>query len=885
MKDLKAKVEVKSEARPRFFRARAVPLSQRAAVISDIERLVESKILSPVRHSDWATPIVPVVKDDGSLRICGDFKVTVNPVLITDQYPQPRREELFACLAGGKRFSKIDLASAYLQMEVEEDSKQYLTINTPKGLFQYNRLPFGIASAPAIFQRAIETVLQGIPGTLVYQDDILITGSDHESHLRSLHMVLERLQQQNLRVKAQKCVFFASKITYLGHQIDEKGVSTVQDKVNGIMQAPVPKNVSELRSFLGTVNYYGSFIPDLATKLASLNQLLQKGTKFHWSKDCQAAFQSVKQCLCTAPVLAHYDPKIPLVIACDASPCGIAAVLSHRHKDGLEKPIAYASRTLTPAEKNYAQVDREALAIVYGVKKFHEYLYGQKFILVTDNRPVTHIFSPKKCTPSIAAARIQRWAMFLGAHNYSIEHRPAIKHANVDGLSRLPVHTKATSTPDAVQTWCVNYLSTLPITCANIATETRKDPILSLVYQFTLNGWENTGKIEGELIHFNRRRNELAIFNGVIMWGTRVVIPSKFRSQILSDLHEGHLGVVKMKALARGYVYWPNIDEEIERTSLSCQGCISVRNMPSPAPLHQWEWPSQPWRRIHIDFAGPLNNRMLLVIVDAHSKWPEVIPMRQATTSSTIEALRSVWARFGVPDQVVSDNGAQFTSAEFQQFMKSNGVRHIKSAPYHPATNGLAERFVQSVKRALKAANTNESTLSKELSTFLIAYRNAPHSTTGASPATLLLGRPLRTRLNLLNPNCDTNVANKQASAMQRKASPFREFKEGESVLVRGYRGEKWLEGKVVSRNGPLSYSVQVPGEVKPWSRHVDQILHSCTSSDNVPEEAESDDGELEDQESTAPSDMECCTTSMPAPINKRPSRRPQKPKRYIEEV
>ena len=832
MKNFKARIEVKPDARPRFLRARPVPLSQRAAVITDIDRLEEDGIISPVRHSDWATPIVPIVKTDGSLRICGDFKVTVNPVLITDQYPQPRREELFACLAGGKQFSKIDLASAYLQMELEEESKVYLTINTPKGLYRYNRLAFGIASAPAIFQRAIETILQGIPGTLVYQDDILITGPDYETHLKSLHKALCRLQEHNLRVKPEKCAFFAPEITYLGHRINEQGVSTVQEKVKGIMDAPTPQSTSELRSFLGTVNYYGSFIHDLSTKLSPLNQLLRKGVKFHWTKECQESFDLIKRNLCTAPVLAHYDPKLPLVVACDASPYGVAAVLSHRYQNGSEKPIAYASRTLTQAEKNYAQVDREALAVVYGVKKFHEYLYGQKFILVTDNRPVTHIFSPQKSTPGIAAARIQRWAVFLGAHQYSIEHRPAAKHSNVDGLSRLPVPTKSSPSYDIDNTWYVNHVGTLPISSTNIATETRKDPVLSLVYQFTVHGWENTRNTDGELKHFHRRHMELTVYNGVIMWGSRVVVPAKYRSQILSTLHEGHPGIVKMKALARSYVYWPNIDQQLEQTAASCKGCISAKKMPTTAPLHQWEWPSHPWRRLHIDFAGPLLNRMFLVVVDAHSKWPEVFPKKNATSAATIEALRNMWARFGIPDQVVSDNGPQFISAEFQEFLQSNGVRHIKSAPYHPATNGLAERFVQSLKSALKAASATETTACRELSKFLMAYRNAPHSTTGASPSMLLIGRSLRTRLDLLNPTCDSRVLDKQTTAMQRKSGTLREFEDGESVHVRGYSGDKWVQGNIISRKGPVTYKVQVPGEKKPWSRHVDQMLRDHSGTD-----------------------------------------------------
>ena len=336
MKGAQAKIDLRENAKPRFLKARSVPVALREKVNNDIDRLVQDGVLEPVRFSDWATPVVPVVKGDGSVRICGDFKVTVNPVLLIDEYPQPRREDLFAGLAGGQIFSKLDLAQAYLQMEVEPESRKHLTINTPKGLFQYNRLVFRIASAPAIFQRTIESILQRIPGVLVYQGDILVTGKTNAEHETSLHTVLKRLEEHNLRVRLDKCKFFAPSITYLGHKINKDGLSTLENKVQGIVDAPTPSNVSQLRSFLGTVNYYGNFIPNLSTRLAPLNNLLKVKIKWNWTQDCNEAFLDIKKCLSTSPVLAHFDPNERLVVACDASPYGVAAVLSHRYASGSE---------------------------------------------------------------------------------------------------------------------------------------------------------------------------------------------------------------------------------------------------------------------------------------------------------------------------------------------------------------------------------------------------------------------------------------------------------------------------------------------------------------------------------------------------------------------
>lgn len=312
-----------------------------------------------------------------------------------------------------------------------------------------------------------------------------------------------------------------------------------------------------------------------------------------------------------------------------------------------------------------------------------------------------------------------------------------------------------------------------------------------------------------------------------LMWGQRVIVPPNLRQQVLEDLHTGHPGVVKMKALARSYVWWPNIDSQIEEKSKTCMSCQQNQRAPSLSPLHPWSWPEGPWQRIHIDFAGPFEGRMFLVVVDAHSKWPEVQVMDSVTSSKTIQALRTIFSRFGVPETLVSDNGPQLTSEEFECFLKSNGIKHICSAPFHPATNGLAERFVQTFKHALKASRES-MTLQQRLDAFLLQYRNTPHSTTREAPAMLFLHRRLRTRLDLLKPNVKWTVEQAQQAQCSCRAlhAKDRDFCVGDSVLVRDYRkgGEKWKSGTVSSQSGPVSYTVQVD-ETQSWKRHTDQML------------------------------------------------------------
>ena len=344
-------------------------------------------------------------------------------------------DELVAALAGGKTFTKLDLSNAYLQLPLDEPSKEYLVINTHKGLFKYNRLPFGVSSAPAIFQWHMDTLLQGLPGVSVYIDDVLVTGRRAEEHIRNLDSVLGRLEEAGLHLNRHKCTFMQPRIEYLGHIIDEEGRHPTAEKVRAIQEATDPKDVTQLCSFLGILTYYGKFLPNLSSTLKPLYDLLGKDKKWIWGDKQKEAFRAAKEALQADSLLVHFDPMKPLVLACDASDYGIGAILSHIMEDGHERPIAYTSRTLNAAEKRYSQLDKEALAIVSGVKKFHNYIYGRHFTIQSDHRPLSYLFNEQKDIPQLASARIQRWALMLSAYHYSIRYKPGKALTNADPLS------------------------------------------------------------------------------------------------------------------------------------------------------------------------------------------------------------------------------------------------------------------------------------------------------------------------------------------------------------------------------------------------------------------------------------------------------------------
>jgi hypothetical protein len=377
IKGFEAHIEMKCDT-PKFFKARPVPYALVENVKKELEKLEQSGIISKVERNEWASPIVVVPKSNGKLRICGDYKVSINADMADQPYVLPTVDDLFATLAGGVKFTKLDLSQAYAQVKVEESAKRYLAINTVKGLYSVNRLPYGIKTAPQIFQSIMDQILHGIPGVCCYIDDILITGKSDEEHLHRLETVLKRLAEHNVKVNQEKCSFLAENVQYLGHVLTAAGRQPIPEKVSAIRNATEPKDVSELRTFLGMVNYYGAYLPDLATILSPLNRLLRNDVPWKWTKECQKSFESVKCSLTSDRVLTHYDPSQPLILACDASPDGVGVVLSHLLGQE-EHPIAFASRTLTKAEKGYSQIEKEGLGIVYGVKKFHKYLYGRKF--------------------------------------------------------------------------------------------------------------------------------------------------------------------------------------------------------------------------------------------------------------------------------------------------------------------------------------------------------------------------------------------------------------------------------------------------------------------------------------------------------------------------
>lgn len=819
---------------PIRMKPRRVPYALKPKIDEELDRLIRQGVLEPIANPKWSTPIVPVPKPDGSVRLCADYKVTLNPALQGYAYPIPGITDRLAELAGGKVYAKIDLASAYLQLPVDDSSAEAQTIITHRGAFKANRLQFGIKTAPGIFQEFMEHLLAGIEGVFPYFDDILIRASSVDQLTRRMRQVLQRLKEKNLRAKKEKCVFGATKVEYLGYVIEESGIRPTTSLVKAIKEAPIPQNVSQLQAFLGLLNFYHNFLPNKATQLEPLHKLLAKNSKWIWEKSQDQAFACAKEMLSSESLLTHFDPSKPITLTCDASPYGLGCVLSHVFPDNVEVPIAFHSRSFTSTERNYAQIDREAAAIIAGVKKFNNYLFGQKFRIYTDHKPLLGLLSSSKETPAILSPRMLRWCQLLNAYDYELIYKPGESIKNADGLSRLPLPQEEFEVPPLVEVSFLEDLPGAPLSADDISKLTAKDPVLSQILLWVRKGWPSNQN-SADLKPYFIRQHELSTHKGCILWGTRVVIPPKGREKVMQELHLSHPGIVKMKALARSHVWWPGIDEDIEKFVRLCSPCQMSRHSRPAAPVHPWEVPHAPWSRLHLDFAGPVQGNTFLILVDAYSKWLEVVHMTSTTTKALIKVLRRIFATHGIPDSIVSDNQTTFTSMELKEFAERNQIRLIRVAPYHPSSNGQAERMVQTSKEALKKMSGSD--LNQKIASFVLRQHITPITSISGSqsPAEMLMGRRLRTCLDRLHPDyCVTRQNDIDSKSQCRKP---RSFQPGADVFVKSFqRDVPWSTGRVESATGPLSYKVRL-SEGELVRRHVDQMrCRDVIPSSDVPE-------------------------------------------------
>lgn len=828
-------IAVPADAQPRYQACRRVPFPLMTKMEEAIDKQVAQGVWVPYQDYRWASAIVPVAKKNGSLRLCADYKGTVNPFLSPDTYRTPTVDEVLHKLAGGQIFGEIDLVDAYTQIPVDEDTSKLLAVNTIKGLFRVTRMPFGVKVASAVFQRVIDSILSRFKGVVAYQDNVYIKADNLSAYKQILCSVLQALSEAGLKVNADKCTWATTELNVLGFKITPHGLHPLEDKVIAIHRAPVPKGKGELLSLLGLITFYGRFFKGRAHVLEPLHRLLEHGAPWDWTDAHDAALQEVKKRITSDQVLVHYSLDRPVTITVDASPVGVGAVLSHTFVDeatGLseERPIAFASRTLTPAERRYAQFDREAVAVMFGVKRFGQEVRGRFFRIVTDHKPLLGVFKPNVRIPDTLSPRMLRWVLTLGAMDYSIEHHPGPSIGNADFLSRLPLQGQADPRSDAHVHLVAGFLSRNPaeasqlpmypdpagvflldakdpqdLSAAAIAAATLQDPLLSQVYHWTVHGWPRD--VPPEAQPYAALRDQLSTLHDCLLRGDRVVVPHVLQPKVVELVHATHPGITCSKAIARAIVWWPGIDKDVENAVRQCTACQEAANRP-PRTYCSWPKAEAPWERVHLDYAGPFMGHNFLIVIDAYSKWPVVKVVPDLSAPTLVTHMRYIFADLGLPKLIVTDNGGSFVAAYFQDFLSKNGVRHLFSPPWHPASNGLAERTVQSFKRLMVKFSV-EADIHARVARVLWAMRTRPSRTTGRSPAELCLGRSFRSHLTPLHP---------KDAEHQDPPARVNPYKVGQPVWALKFRSKEkfdWFPGHVQECNGATICAVVLDnGEV-----------------------------------------------------------------------
>jgi transposase InsO family protein/predicted aspartyl protease len=872
------------EARPVRQPLRRQPLPHRAAVDEQLDRMLAEGSVEPA-VSEWAANVVLARKKDGTLRFCIDYR-QLNEKTKKDSYPLPRIDECLDALSSGGWFSTLDLRSGYHQVAMDPKDADKTAFVTRRGIFRWKVMPFGLCNAPATFQRLMDIVLSGLNFEicLVYLDDVIIFGSTPEQHLDRLKQVFQRLREANLKLKPSKCRLMRRTVSFLGHVVTQEGVAVDPSKIRDVVEWPTPRRLKDVRAFLGLCSYYRRFIRDFSVLASPLFALTKKGRAFVWDETCREAFDRLKTVLTTTPILALPRDEGGYVLDCDACDVGIGAVLSQRI-EGEERVIAYGSRLLSAAEKNYCVTRKELLAIVYFTKQYRQYLLGRPFLLRTDHAALQWL----QRTPEPIGQQ-GRWLERLAEFEFQVVHRAGRKHGNADALSRKPCR-QCGSEIGAEVAAVTEVLGPAPASADGgrqdaVDKAQREDPDLSKVRSWLEVGAqvpnlvEILGESEAVKIYWHQRE-QLSLRDGVMYRRTfdgveQVVVPKVLREEFLRLAHTGmtggHLGVRRTRWQVRRRAYWAGWSKEVKRFCRCCPPCNRYHRgqPPRQGPLQPLPC-GEPWERLGVDITGPhprsrRGHIYILTVMDYFTKFVEAVPMANQEATTVARALmENVIVRYGAPIQILTDQGTNFDGNLFRELCRLMGIDKARTSSYHPSCNGLIERFHRTLNAMLgKVVSSHQRDWDEVLPHVLAAYRASQHETTGFSPNMLLFGRETRAPLDLVfgrPPDAADSDANyttyvrdlgdRLESAYQLVRESLRvaaerrkrqydlrvrpkEFAVGDRVWYftpRRYRGRtpKWQQMytgpyAVDDRLGALNYRIRKSANSRPFVVHVDKL-------------------------------------------------------------
>ena len=846
MKTDPVKIRLKNGAVPYSIntpRRIAIPLLDK--VKAEILRMEKLDVIQKIEEpTEWCAPMVPVIKKTNKIRLCVDLK-QLNQSVQREVHILPTVDDIGHRLKGATVFSTLDCSSSFWQLPLDSSSAKLTTFITPFGRYFFKRMPYGLSSATEIFQKKLEDLLKDIPNCFVDVDDVLVYGNDESQHNQTLKEVLQKINSAGLKLNKSKCKLKQSKVIYLGHEFSSNGMSASPDKVEAIKELPPPGNVTEVRQFTGMVNYLGRYIENLQDVMQPITELLQGNKTWCGDSPQKIAFRRVKELISTAPTLQYFDPKKETVVSADASSYGLGGVLLQEGR-----PIAFCSKTLNASERNYAQIEKECYAAVFACEKFSRYLIGlENFKLQTDHKPLVPLLNAKPLDS--APLRIQRLLIRMMKYNAIAEYTPGKYLAVADALSRkpLPTTTSCDELDEEIQAYVDCVHQTLPASdqrLNDIVQNTSKDSQLQSVITYVLQGWPaHERDCSDSVKKFFHARNCLSYSKGLLLHGSRIVIPTGMQSEILSKVHDGHQGVTKCLQRAQDSVWWPKIISDVKSIVASCELCQTLRPNQHCEPMKPTELPSGPFEKLGTDLFE-YNGKKYLVVVDYYSRYIEICELSRTTSPFVIGKLKGIMARFGVCSELVSDNGPPFNSLEFAEFAKCYSFKHTFSSPFYPVSNGEAERAVQTAKRIL---STPDPYLA------LLSYRSTPHSVTGYSPSELCLGRKLRTPLptlseNLVPKTVDPNLVKAHDKAMKVKMKHYYDRRHGAKSLIPLNKGDmvrvklpgdkRWGEKQsVIQKQGERSYIVNGSGsQLRRNRKHLQKVPQTSPNENqtNIPD-------------------------------------------------
>ena len=729
-----------TDERPIKQRPYRIPYALQEDVKRQVKEMAEHGIIRK-SASPWTAPVVMVKKKDGKMRFCIDFR-RVNSITRKDTYPLPRIDEMLDKLSEATIFTTLDLQSGYWQIELEEIDKQKTAFSTGNDLWEFNVLPFGLTGAPATFQRCMNFILMDSTNAMVYIDDIIIFSKSFEQHLEDIRDVMERLQLAGLKIKPTKCEFAKKSVRFLGHIVSAQGIQPDPANTDKVRNFPIPKTVKQVQQFLGLVGYYRKFIQNFARIAAPLNHLIKKENEFRWTDEQQQAFESLRERLLHPPILRYPILDQPFLLMTDASGFALGAILGQKHGDEKDHVIAYASRSQKKHERNYSTTEKEALAIVFAVKQFRHYLYGQKIILYTDHQPLVWLMTHKD-----TSSRLIRWALQLQEFDLEFKYKMGKANANADCMSRLEIAEVSEGREEILIT--------------SMLKETREDEDISAAQDDDscckkIRAYMTGTTPKEALVEFwKRNKNNFEVRENVLYYHDQtydaMVLPSRLRQGIMLEYHDGalggHLSTRKSIKRIRDKYYWPDMEKEIKEWCENCKICQTRKDTgrQPKVPLKPLPVVLAPMEQVAMDVVGPLplteqGNKYIIVFSDYFTKWPEAYAMTDQKSETIAQIfVEKIVYRYGVPRKLLTDRGTNFLSNLMEDISKIFNITRIYTSPYHPQTDGLVERFNQTLLKMLACyTNANQSDWDVHIPSCLFAYRNAVHASTGETPFYLM---------------------------------------------------------------------------------------------------------------------------------------------------